>query len=949
MSLAGISQAQQADFGHALELANMHELARERLDWFAYACLRDEGLRRLVIEPYHMAWCELAERVARGHEKQVVITAPRGHAKSTWWSVALPAWFLACNPNRTVISVGNTVDIVAPFSKAVRSVIDGSPEFKALFPGVALDRELGEAVAHWYLQGQAAGQKDPNYVCAGIGGGQVGRRGDLIIIDDPIKLPQQVATEAQRDAMEQWFWQVLYPCRRNSETPVVVIGTRYHCLLPGNLLYCAGGSMVIEEVKPGELLLTSQGWQKALAVARKSHCGPVISLVLYGYPMPLNMTAEHRVLTARGWKTAGALEKLDCLMMPIPSMRDALPRVRSILRYSPPQSPNRTGLTGDKQAISRRALADLLGEGLTYEQIAHRFGRAGRSWTAKYAELYGLKKGRLNTLRGDPVVDPAFWRVVGLWIAEGSLSHWRPRLRRRGRHLIRWSFGHHEMHLAVFVRETLERYGIRTGIWKGKSTLVASCSNSQLLALLEHFGHGAAAKHVPDWVFGLPSWAAQNLVHGYVEGDGYLDRRKWVRVSSVCLPLLEGFQLLLAYLDVTASIMGGHKGGITAAAPSLCSANLYITQRRGFELRFPACQAGWLYDATQSVRSYGRAIRGQYVAVRIKSISVEQYTGPVYDVQTASHDFVANGIIVHNCDDLLGRLIARPDWKSVEFPAITADPETGEERALWPAKFPLAELHRLRDPETGMGSREFSCVYMCNPLPAEGGIIAEAWMRPRWPRDVPEPMLPGHWDASAGRYVEYSDREREEAGRAGRPVIEIVIQAWDVAESPSGSADFSAVVTLGMDQQGRMFGLDAWWGREIAPRLEERMVRAYEMWHPMEVLVEQASSGTALLQSIADSHPELPFEPVRADRNKALRLEAVAKVFEAGRVILPAGGPPMPTSKKGARGLRPWPDALASLVVGFPGAEVDDPVDALAYAVRRLERLHRHEPRIIEL
>jgi predicted phage terminase large subunit-like protein len=502
--------------------------ARARLDFFAFHCLRDERGRRLHIEPYQAEWCALAEDVEAGRLSQLVIVAPPGHAKSTYWSVAFPAWFLGRDPNRVVIAAGNTEDMVAPFSKAVRELIMNSPAYRQVFPEARVDTRLGEAYTHWYLRAQAHGQHDPNYNCAGIGGSVVGRRADCIILDDPIKIPQQVATEAQREAIAEWFWKALYTRRRTPSSPVVVIGTRWHE------------------------------------------------------------------------------------------------------------------------------------------------------------------------------------------------------------------------------------------------------------------------------------------------------------------------------------------------------------------------------------------------------------------------------------DDLLGRLIGRRDWKVVEFPAISTG-EDGEERALWPVRFPIEALRLLRDPERGIGSRDFSCLYMGNPLPAGGGIIKGEWAERRWPRDVPEPMLPGFWDEGRGQYIEYSDREREEAGRAGRPVIEVVVQAWDVAESPSQGADFSAVVTVGMDQHGRKFALDAWWGRESAPQLERRMVELYHRWRPMDVLVEQASSGTALLQAIQEAHYELPFEAVRADGNKALRLEAVARQFEAGEVFFPDTGRMMPTAKRAGRGERPWPDALISLVVGFPGAEVDDPVDALVYALRRLDHLHRHEPRVVEI
>jgi len=38
---------------------------------------------------------------------------------------------------------------------------------------------------------------------------------------------------------------------------------------------------------------------------------------------------------------------------------------------------------------------------------------------------------------------------------------------------------------------------------------------------------------------------------------------------------------------------------------------------------------------------------------------------------------------------------------------------------------------------------------------------------------------------------------------------------------------------------------------------------------------------------------------------------------------------------------------LISLTVSFPGAEVDDPVDALVYALRRLDWIRLREPRVL--
>ncbi len=73
--------------------------------------------------------------------------------------------------------------------------------------------------------------------------------------------------------------------------------------------------------------------------------------------------------------------------------------------------------------------------------------------------------------------------------------------------------------------------------------------------------------------------------------------------------------------------------------------------------------------------------------------------------------------------DLCGYLQeVEPDaWRVLSLPAIQTDPETGEERALWPMKHSLEELHRLRE----INPSVFETQYMQNPMPAEGLMYRE--------------------------------------------------------------------------------------------------------------------------------------------------------------------------------------------------------------------------------
>lgn len=69
-------------------------------------------------------------------------------------------------------------------------------------------------------------------------------------------------------------------------------------------------------------------------------------------------------------------------------------------------------------------------------------------------------------------------------------------------------------------------------------------------------------------------------------------------------------------------------------------------------------------------------------------------------------------------NDLCGYLqsVEPDEWRVLSLPAIQTDPETGEERALWPMKHTLEELYKMR----AINPVIFDTQYMQDPTPKEG-------------------------------------------------------------------------------------------------------------------------------------------------------------------------------------------------------------------------------------
>ena len=231
-------------------------------------------------------------------------------------------------------------------------------------------------------------------------------------------------------------------------------------------------------------------------------------------------------------------------------------------------------------------------------------------------------------------------------------------------------------------------------------------------------------------------------------------------------------------------------------------------------------------------------------------------------------------------DDLAADLIASGDYTVVHMPAIN---ERGE--ALWPERFPLERLERTR---REVGTRVFEAMYQGRPTPGAGVIFKREWFGPF----------------------------------AGRAEYEVIGQAWDTALKTHESSDYSACVTLGLRRDVKeAHVLDVWRGKVEAPDLQRRMRELYLAWRPAWVAVEDTMGGTAAMQYIK-REALLPLVPVRVDRDKVTRANAVAPYCEGGHVRLRAGAP--------------WIGEFLDELCAFPHGAHDDMTDAFVHGMTRL-------------
>lgn len=246
-------------------------------------------------------------------------------------------------------------------------------------------------------------------------------------------------------------------------------------------------------------------------------------------------------------------------------------------------------------------------------------------------------------------------------------------------------------------------------------------------------------------------------------------------------------------------------------------------------------------------------------------------------------------------DDPVGRILNSPmakDWEVLNLPAICDDEKDALGRrvgidALWPERFPIEELPSVEKGE--ISSRSFAALYQQRPVPAEGSIFKASWFE--------------------HRYDEL-------------PPMKMIVTGADCAAKTGVGNDFSAIVTIGTDGAD-FFLISVERERLEFASLARRMVSVHERHHPEKVYIEDASSGTPLIQELRRS-THLPIVGVPPRGTKVARAEAVSGLFEAGKVRLPKDAP--------------WLDAYVDEFLRFPAGKHDDMVDATSLALSMLRR-----------
>jgi len=173
--------------------------------------------------------------------RNILVTMPPRHAKSTFSTVLFPAYYMARNPSRYILSCSYNAMLASDFGRQVRDRASGV-EVQQAFPDFRMSSD-SRAADVWRTEMGGA------YFGVGIGGTTTGRPANLLIVDDPTKSREDAESATQRNKIWDFYTAALstrlQPDAKGQLPSQIVILTRWH---PDDL---AGRLMRTEDWKEG--------------------------------------------------------------------------------------------------------------------------------------------------------------------------------------------------------------------------------------------------------------------------------------------------------------------------------------------------------------------------------------------------------------------------------------------------------------------------------------------------------------------------------------------------------------------------------------------------------------------------------------------------------------------------------------------------------------------------
>jgi predicted phage terminase large subunit-like protein len=182
------------------------------LDWAAHVLKYSDQ----TPAAHHRLLLQELQALSLGTIDRLLVHMPPGSAKSTYASTFFPVWWFGQHPGSSIIAASHTESLAAHFGRRVRDLIATEQ------PRLGYNLIKGaRSTLQWRLSNGS------EYFAVGTRGSVIGRRADLVIVDDPIGSLAQADRSVDRNRIWDWFRSDL-TTRLKPKGRILIVMTRWH-------------------------------------------------------------------------------------------------------------------------------------------------------------------------------------------------------------------------------------------------------------------------------------------------------------------------------------------------------------------------------------------------------------------------------------------------------------------------------------------------------------------------------------------------------------------------------------------------------------------------------------------------------------------------------------------------------------------------------------------------
>ena len=200
-----------------------NELARRNIIDYSKAIYPDHYL-----EPFHVVYYKILDLFAKGSIKNLMVSMPSQHGKSTGSSMILPSYIFGINPDCRIALASYSSTFARKFNRANQRIIDSSG-YRDIFPDTRLNEFNVVSSGRWLRntdEFEIVG-KEGGLLVAGRGGPLSGNKVDVMIMDDLYKDSAEGNSPVVRDSVIEWYSSVIEK-RLHNDSQQLIVFTRWH-------------------------------------------------------------------------------------------------------------------------------------------------------------------------------------------------------------------------------------------------------------------------------------------------------------------------------------------------------------------------------------------------------------------------------------------------------------------------------------------------------------------------------------------------------------------------------------------------------------------------------------------------------------------------------------------------------------------------------------------------